>query len=111
LYKTLDRIKEFVEDRNWEKNHSPKNLSMSISIEAAELMEIFQWIDTDESFDILNTSESEHVKEELADVLIYCFSLCNQLGLDPITIMNSKIDKNAIKYPVNDSDTLDLQKI
>ncbi len=70
---TMERIRKFIEDRNWSQFHSPANLAKSISIEANELLECFQW--SDEDYDL------EHVKEELADVLIYCRDMLDQLGL------------------------------
>ena len=94
------KIRKFVEERNWNESHNPKNLAMSISIESAELMEIFQWKTLEESKDIKNTDEFEHFKEELADVLIYCISMTNNLELDIIDIIEEKMVKNAKKYPV-----------
>ncbi len=79
-------------DRDWEQFHSPGNLAKSISIEANELLECFQWSDTD--YDL------EHVKEELADVLVYCQDLLDRLELDADEIVNRKMDKNERKYPV-----------
>lgn len=90
--KTIDRIRKFTSDRDWEQFHTPSNLAKSISIEAGELLECFQWNDTD--FDI------EHVKEELADVLVYCQNMLDELGLDADEIINEKMDKNEAKYPV-----------
>lgn len=101
------KVKKFVDERDWNKSHSPKNLAMSIAIEAAELMEIFQWIDIEQSKRIMETKEEEHVKEEIADIMIYCLSLCNQLDLDPNEIIDEKIEKNAIKYPVEKDNYLD----
>ena len=89
---TLQRIRQFTIDRDWSQFHSPSNLAKSISIEAAELLECFQWSDT--SFDL------NHVKEELADVLVYCLDLVNKLGLDADEIINEKMTKNELKYPV-----------
>lgn len=89
---TIDRIRKFTIDRDWEQFHSPGNLAKSISIEANELLECFQWSDTD--YDL------EHVKEELADVLVYCQDLLDRLGLDADEIVNRKMDKNESKYPV-----------
>ena len=96
-----DKIAEFVKARNWNESHSPKNLSMSIAIEASELMEIFQWLSLEEAWNINNTDESTHLQEELSDVIIYCFSLANQLGIDVSAAIEDKIQKNAIKYPLN----------
>ena len=92
LDKTLQRIDKFNLDRDWNQFHSPENLSKSISIEAAELLECFQW---DE-----NNYDLEAVKEEFADVMNYCLQMALVLKLDPIEIINKKIDKNEKKYPV-----------
>ena len=89
---TINRIRSFVTDRDWTQFHSPANLAKSISIEASELLECFQWSDTD--FDL------EHVKEELADVLVYCRDMLDVLGLDEDEIVNAKMTKNEAKYPV-----------
>ena len=86
------RIDKFNKDRDWDQFHTPSNLSKSISIEASELLECFQWSDT--NYDI------EAVKEELADVMNYCIQLSMVLGVDIIDIINEKMDKNELKYPV-----------
>ena len=90
---TIDRIRKFTEDRDWDQFHSPANLAKSIVIEAAELLECFQWSDTD--FDL------QHVSEELADVLVYSQSLLDKLGLDADEIVNAKMSQNEAKYPVD----------
>ena len=90
--KTIERIRRFTEDRDWDQFHSPANLAKSISIEANELLECFQW--DEENFDI------EAVKEELADVLVYCRNMLDKLGLDEDEIINAKMTKNEKKYPV-----------
>ena len=90
---TIERIRKFTADRDWDKFHSPANLAKSISIEANELLECFQWSDTD--YDL------QHVKEELADVLVYCRDLLDKLGLDEDEIVNMKMDKNEAKYPAD----------
>ncbi len=89
---TIDRIRKFTEDRDWDQYHSPENLAKSIVIESAELLECFQWSDTD--YDL------QHVKEELADVLVYSRNLLDKLGLDEDEIVNMKMDQNEKKYPV-----------
>lgn len=89
---TIDRIRKFTDDRDWQQFHTPSNLAKSISIEANELLECFQWSDTD--YDI------RHVKEELADVLVYCRNMLDTLGLDEDEIVNAKMDQNEAKYPV-----------
>ena len=92
---TINRIRQFTIDRDWDQFHTPSNLAKSISIEANELLECFQWSDTD--YDI------EHVKEELADVLVYCRNMLDELGLDEDEIVNAKMDQNEVKYPVEKS--------
>ena len=89
---TIERIRKFTEDRDWDQFHSPANLAKSISIEANELLECFQWNDSD--YNIV------HVKEELADVLVYCRNMLDKLGLDEDEIVNAKMDMNEKKYPV-----------
>lgn len=100
-----DKVSTFVKERNWEKFHNPKNLSMSIAIEASELMEIFQWLSIEESINIMDSLEAEHLKEELADVIIYCISLANQLNIDISTAIIDKIKKNSVKYPASNTGT------
>ena len=93
LEKLMSRIDSFNKDREWDQFHSPSNLAKSISIESGELLECFQWNNDD--YDI------EDVKEELADVLNYCLQMANVLKVDPIEIVNAKMDKNEKKYPVS----------
>ncbi len=90
--KTVALIRTFINDRDWEQFHTPANLAKSIAIEAAELLECFQWNETD--YDL------EHVKEELADVMVYCQNMLDSLGLDADEIVTAKMAKNAAKYPV-----------
>ena len=90
---TIERIRNFVKDRDWGKFHTPSNLAKSIVIEASELLECFQWSDTEYNL--------EHVKEELADVIVYCQDLLDALNLDVDEVVNSKMDKNEAKYPVD----------
>lgn len=89
---TINRIRYFTIDRDWDQFHSPANLAKSISIEANELLECFQW---DE-----NNYDINDVKEELADVIVYCQNMLDKLGLDVDEIVNAKMDKNEAKYPV-----------
>ena len=89
---TKNRIRKMVEDRDWKQFHTPSNLAKSISIEANELLECFQWSDTD--YDL------QHVKEELADVMVYCQDMLDALGLDEDEIINMKMTMNEAKYPV-----------
>ena len=91
--KTIERIRKFTEERDWDQFHSPANLAKSIVIEAAELLECFQWSDTE--YDL------QHIKEELADVLVYSQNLLDKLGLDADEIVNMKMEQNEAKYPVD----------
>ena len=90
---TINRIRKFSEERDWDQFHSPANLAKSISIEANELLECFQWDEA--NYDI------NEVKEELADVLVYCRNMLDKLGLDEDEIVNSKMEQNERKYPVD----------
>ena len=89
---TIERIRRFLKERDWEQFHSPENLAKSIVIEAAELLECFQW--DGDGYDL------QHVKEELADVMIYVQDMLDSLGLDADEIVNMKMDQNEKKYPV-----------
>lgn len=91
--KTIDRIRKFTSDRDWDKYHSPANLAKTIAIESSELLECFQWDD--------NNFKLENVKEELADVIVNCQNLLDKLNLDVDDIINEKMDQNERKYPVN----------
>ena len=89
---TIERIRKFTADRDWDQFHTPVNLAKSIVIEAGELLECFQW--SNEQFEL------EHVKEELADVMVYCQNMLDALGLDADAIITAKMDQNEAKYPV-----------
>ena len=92
---TLERIRKFTKDRDWEQFHAPENLAKSIVIEAAELLECFQW--SGENYDL------QHVKEELADVIVYSQNLLDKLNLDVDEIVNMKMTINENKYPIEKS--------
>ena len=89
---TIARIRRFSQERDWDQFHTPANLAKSISIEANELLECFQWSDTDYDLAL--------VGEELADVMVYCQNMLDALGLDADEIINAKMDQNEAKYPV-----------
>ncbi len=91
---TCSRIARFTEDRDWDQFHTPENLAKSIAIEAGELLECFQWS---------SDADEEAIKEELADVMNYCIQMAQKKGFDICEILNSKIDKNEKKYPVEKS--------
>ena len=94
-----EKIVAFRDARNWKQFHNPKDLAISISLEAAELLEIFQWSGSDTEVD--TDKKIVKVREELADVLIYAFLLGNDLGLDIAEIVSSKLDENSRKYPAD----------
>ena len=94
LKKLTREVMAFTEERDWDQFHSPANLAKSIAIEAAELLECFQWNDD---------ANPEAVEEELADVLNYCLQMAAKLNLDPAEIIRKKMKKNALKYPVEKS--------
>ena len=85
------RLRQFNVDRDWDQFHTPENLAKSISIEAAELLECFQWN---------NDFDKDAVKEELADVMNYCLLLAERLNLDAVSILDEKLTKTEAKYPV-----------
>lgn len=91
----------FVDERDWQQFHSPKNLSMALAIEAAELMEHFQWI-TPEASRQLDDQAISDVGEELADVMCYALAIANELNIDVASTLNKKMIKNREKYPVED---------
>ncbi len=94
-------VARFVQERDWEQFHSPKNIAISIAIEAAELMEVFQWAPEGESLELSQKTEVRaKIDEELADVLIYCLSLANRTGIDVSQVVQRKLARNAVKYPV-----------
>ena len=90
----LEQLRQFVAERDWTQFHTPENLAKSISIEAAELLELFQWSS--------NADESD-IKDELADVLTYCILLADQYGLDPYELVIQKLQKTKEKYPIEKS--------
>ena len=94
---TIKLILKFRDDRDWKQFHNPKDLAISISLEAAELLEVFQWSGSDTS----NENKQEKIKEELADVINYCVLMADVCGLDIDEIVQEKIRVNSEKYPVD----------
>lgn len=92
MKETMERIKKFRDDRDWKQFHTPSNLAKAISIESGELLEEFLW--DNDNFNLQN------VKEELADVMIYCIHMANALDVNIEDIINMKMDKNEMKYPI-----------
>ncbi|MAH40053.1 MAG: NTP pyrophosphohydrolase [Puniceicoccaceae bacterium] len=96
-----DRILAFAQERDWEQFHSPKNLSMAIAAEAAELMEHFLWQSAESSRrEVLSDPFREKIIEEIADILIFAIEFANVSGIDLATAITKKMEKNALKYPV-----------
>ena len=94
------RLKEFALERDWDQYHSPKNLSMALSVEASELMEIFQWVGADESRKVVDHPDKlGQVEAEIADICIYAIRLAGVVGIDLETAIDQKIDQNIEKYP------------
>lgn len=93
---TIQRVLKFRDDRDWKQFHTPKDLAISMSLEAAEVLELFQW----SGADLDCTAKRDRLREELADVLSYCILMADVCGLDLDEIMNEKVSKNEAKYPV-----------
>lgn len=93
----IDLINKFREERDWNQYHNPKDLSLSLSLEAAELLENFQWISSDEAV----KKNRENIAEELADVFIYGIQLAEEMGFDIEEIIREKVKKNGEKYSIN----------
>ena len=109
---TVDDLKRivdrFVAERHWERYHTPKNLASSAAIEAAELMECFQWLTPEESYDVKrDPAKKQAIAEEICDVVSYLLSLCLQLDVDLASEFVKKYEKNARKYPVGGADRFD----
>tara|TARA_Y100000996_G_scaffold414870_1_gene407144 strand:- start:2150 stop:2500 length:351 start_codon:yes stop_codon:yes gene_type:complete len=99
IEKIKNIINKFAEDRNWDQFHTPKNLSMALSVEASELVEIFQWLNDEESKN-LDEKNLQSVREELADILIYLIRISHKLEIDLKESILEKIKINEIKYPI-----------
>ena len=96
-----DRVARFVHERDWEKYHNPKDIAISMSVEAAELLELFQW-KSEEDIDLHQAQFREALEDELADVFVYCLSLANAIGSDLSDVTLRKLAKNERKYPAGE---------
>lgn len=96
---TINQALKFRDDRNWKQFHNPKDLALSISLESAELLEVFQWSGSD----TVCEAKKDKIREELADVLLYCIFMADACGLDMDEIIQAKIRRNNEKYPVEKS--------
>jgi NTP pyrophosphatase (non-canonical NTP hydrolase) len=102
LRQIKNRIKKFVKERDWQKYHSPKNISMSIAIEAAELMEHFQWLTIEQSKKLLKDKDKrKEIEDELADIAIYILDFCNTFDIDIEKSILNKLAKTAQNYPIH----------
>ena len=99
MQKLIDDIKAFNQERDWEQYHSPKNLSMALSVEVAELVEVFQWL-TQEQSRHLPPAKQQAVEEEIGDVTILLLMLADELGVDVLDAARKKLQRNREKYPV-----------
>lgn len=95
-----ERLRRFADERDWDQFHAPKNLAIALSVEAAELLEHFQWL-SEEASRSLGPGQLEQVREELADVLLYLVRLADKLGIDLAQAASDKIERNAEKYPAD----------
>jgi NTP pyrophosphatase (non-canonical NTP hydrolase) len=95
-------VDSFVDERDWKKFHSPKNLAMALSIEVSELMELFQWLDLDQAKKVMKSGEiREEALDEIADIFIYVLAFCNSNKIDISEALINKMKKNAKKYPAD----------
>ncbi|WP_072679733.1 nucleotide pyrophosphohydrolase [Arcobacter sp. LA11] len=94
-------IKDFSEQRDWEKFHNPKNLSMALSVEASELLEIFQWLELEQANN-LSDDKKEHAKQEIADIAVYLIRMCMKLDINLEDAIIEKMKLNEKKYPLID---------
>ncbi|MGC9380957.1 nucleotide pyrophosphohydrolase [Streptomyces sp. MH13] len=94
------RLAEFAAARNWQPYHTPKNLVAALSVEASELLEIFQWLTPEQSARVMADPDTAHrVRDEVADVLAYLLQFCEVLGVDPLAALEAKIERNALRFP------------
>jgi len=95
-----NQLKKFAIERDWEQFHTPKNLAMALSVEASELVEIFQWLNVEES-NSPDQRQIEKINNEVADIAMYLLRFCSVLGIDLEKVIESKLERNSEKYPVN----------
>jgi NTP pyrophosphatase (non-canonical NTP hydrolase) len=98
------RLTEFAAARRWQPYHTPKNLAAALSVEAAELLEIFQWLTPEQAAAVMSDAERAHrVRDEVADVLAYLLQFCTSVGVDPAEALAAKIERNETRFPVPES--------
>ncbi|GAA2751930.1 nucleotide pyrophosphohydrolase [Kitasatospora cinereorecta] len=95
------RLSAFAAARSWQPFHTPKNLAAALSVEAGELLEIFQWLTPEQAGAVMDDPQTAHrVRDEVADVLAYLLQFCTVLGVDPLVELAAKIDRNEVRFPV-----------
>jgi NTP pyrophosphatase (non-canonical NTP hydrolase) len=94
-----DHLRAFGAERDWEQFHTPKNLAMALSVEASELLEIFQWLTPEESRQVMQGQDAGAVRDEVADVMIYLLRLADVLGVELEEVVAAKIGRNAVRFP------------
>ncbi|MGW7098666.1 nucleotide pyrophosphohydrolase [Streptomyces sp. NPDC054838] len=100
LYRLQRRLADFAAARDWAEYHTPKNLAVALSVEASELVEIFQWLTPEQSAEVMERPESAHrVTDEVADVLAYLLQFCEVLGVDVLEALAAKIERNELRFP------------
>lgn len=99
IKRITEELRQFAKDRDWDQFHSPKNLSMALSVEAGELVEKFQWLTEQQSFELSDKKKKE-VEEEIGDILIYLVRIADQLDVELIKVADEKLKQNAEKYPI-----------
>ena len=97
IEKLTKRLRRFATERNWEKFHSPKNIAMAMAVEAAEVMEIFQWL-TEEQSRSMDSRKRELLADEIGDVFIYLMMLADKCGIDMLSAADAKIEKNSLRF-------------
>ncbi|WP_328916663.1 MULTISPECIES: nucleotide pyrophosphohydrolase [unclassified Streptomyces] len=98
------RLADFAASRHWEPFHTPKNLAVALSVEASELLEIFQWLTPEQAAAVMDDAESAHrVRDEVADVMAYLLQFCEVLGIDVLAALAAKIDRNEVRFPKPDA--------
>ncbi|GLX21316.1 MULTISPECIES: nucleotide pyrophosphohydrolase [Streptomyces] len=108
LYQLQRRLAAFAAARDWAPYHTPKNLAVALSVEAAELVEIFQWLTPEQSAAVMEKPESAHrVADEVADVMAYLLQFCEVVGVDVLDALAAKIERNEHRFPVTGTSTPD----
>jgi NTP pyrophosphatase (non-canonical NTP hydrolase) len=93
-------LRDFARERDWERFHTPKNLAMALSVEVAELVELFQWLTPEESTALVDTPEGrDAIEEEIADIAIYLLRLADVVGVDTSSVVSAKIERNRMRFP------------